>query len=227
MRLLRGLLGALLWILAGLLALVSLLLCVTIILLPLGIPLFRVSSRCSASQCDLLPPLSLIRSRKPDEGSQGHARSRRDRPSGEVQEEGWEESSQGDGSSTQVVRLTAVQRASSTSTSRPGQVARLHGPGTTSAVGEFRAVQLTARVHIHRANLGFRLDDYRAAGAGGRVCTSTPIRHVVDPSRGRAPAAAGLDVVTSGHLEERVAGGLSGYLRTIAARRPPGVLDAG
>ena len=38
MRLLRGLLGALLWILASVLGLVGVLLCVTIILLPVGIP---------------------------------------------------------------------------------------------------------------------------------------------------------------------------------------------
>ena len=42
MRLLRGLLAALLWILAGVLALVGLLLCVTLILLPLGVPAVRL-----------------------------------------------------------------------------------------------------------------------------------------------------------------------------------------
>ena len=43
MRLARGLLGTALWILAGLLGLVSILLCVTVVLLPLGIPLLKVS----------------------------------------------------------------------------------------------------------------------------------------------------------------------------------------
>jgi hypothetical protein len=38
MRLLRGLIGAVLWILAALLGLVGLVLCVTVILLPVGIP---------------------------------------------------------------------------------------------------------------------------------------------------------------------------------------------
>lgn len=45
MRMLRGLLGALLWILGTVLGLVALVLCVTIIGLPLGILLFRVARR--------------------------------------------------------------------------------------------------------------------------------------------------------------------------------------
>ena len=45
MRLLRGLLGAVLWILAALLGLVGFVLCVTVILLPLGIPLLGVARR--------------------------------------------------------------------------------------------------------------------------------------------------------------------------------------
>jgi len=56
MRLLRGLLGSLLWILAGLLGLVSLLLCVTIILLPLGIPLFRLARSMFGSAVKLMLP---------------------------------------------------------------------------------------------------------------------------------------------------------------------------
>ena len=59
MRLLRGLLGTLLWILAGLLALVSLLLCVTIILLPIGIPLFRVSKTLFGKSVRLMMPRAL------------------------------------------------------------------------------------------------------------------------------------------------------------------------
>ena len=56
MRLLRGLLGALLWILAGLLGLVSLLLCVTIILLPLGIPLLRLTKTLFVKAVRLMLP---------------------------------------------------------------------------------------------------------------------------------------------------------------------------
>ena len=56
MRLLRGLAGVLLWILAGVLGLVSLLLCVTIILLPLGIPLFRLSKALFGKSVRLMLP---------------------------------------------------------------------------------------------------------------------------------------------------------------------------
>jgi hypothetical protein len=56
MRLLRGLAGLLLWILAGVLGLVSLLLCVTIILLPLGIPLFRLARSMFGSAVRLMLP---------------------------------------------------------------------------------------------------------------------------------------------------------------------------
>ena len=45
MRILRGLLGALLWILGTVLGLVAIVLCVTVILLPLGIPLFKLARR--------------------------------------------------------------------------------------------------------------------------------------------------------------------------------------
>ena len=45
MRLLRGIGGSLLWILAGLLGLVGVLLSVTIILLPLGIPVLLISRK--------------------------------------------------------------------------------------------------------------------------------------------------------------------------------------
>ena len=56
MRLLRGLGGALLWILASLLGLVAVLLCVTIILLPVGIPLLRVARRMWTSSVRLMLP---------------------------------------------------------------------------------------------------------------------------------------------------------------------------
>lgn len=56
MRVARGLLGSLLWILAGLLGLVSLILCVTLILLPLGIPLFRLSRALFGKAVRLMMP---------------------------------------------------------------------------------------------------------------------------------------------------------------------------
>src|SRR3954467_5133341 len=59
MRILRGLLGTLLWILAGVLGLVALLLCVTIILLPLGIPLLRVAKTLFGKAGRLMMPRSV------------------------------------------------------------------------------------------------------------------------------------------------------------------------
>lgn len=59
MRLLRGLLGALLWIVAALLGLVGLVLCVTIILLPLGIPLLGVARRLLTQAVQLMLPRAL------------------------------------------------------------------------------------------------------------------------------------------------------------------------
>lgn len=56
MRLLRGLLGSLLWVVAALLGLVSLILCVTVILLPLGIPLFRLAKALFAKSVRLMLP---------------------------------------------------------------------------------------------------------------------------------------------------------------------------
>ena len=56
MRLLRGLAGALLWILASLLGLVAVLLCVTIILLPVGIPLLRLARRMWTKSVRLMLP---------------------------------------------------------------------------------------------------------------------------------------------------------------------------
>ena len=45
MRMLRALVGSLLWILSGVLGLVGVILCVTVILLPLGIPLLYLARR--------------------------------------------------------------------------------------------------------------------------------------------------------------------------------------
>ena len=60
MRLARGLLGSLLWILAGLLGLVAILLCVTVILLPLGIPLLKLSRKLFGRAVRLLMPPAVV-----------------------------------------------------------------------------------------------------------------------------------------------------------------------
>lgn len=60
MRLLRGLLGSLLWILAALLGLVGVVLCVTVILLPLGIPLVRFAGRLFSRSVQLMLPSALV-----------------------------------------------------------------------------------------------------------------------------------------------------------------------
>jgi hypothetical protein len=59
MRLLRGLLGALLWIVAALLGLVGIVLCVTVILLPAGIPLLGVARRLLTRSVQLMLPREL------------------------------------------------------------------------------------------------------------------------------------------------------------------------
>jgi hypothetical protein len=59
MRLLRGVPGAVLWILAALIGLVGLLLCVTIILLPLGIPLVKFAGRLFRLSVQLMLPRTL------------------------------------------------------------------------------------------------------------------------------------------------------------------------
>jgi hypothetical protein len=59
MRLLRGLLGALLWIVGALLGLVGFLLCVTVILLPVGIPLLGVARRLLTRAVQLMLPRAL------------------------------------------------------------------------------------------------------------------------------------------------------------------------
>lgn len=56
MRLLRGLAGALLWILALLLALVAVILCVTVILLPIGLPLLGYARRAFTLSMKLMLP---------------------------------------------------------------------------------------------------------------------------------------------------------------------------
>src|SRR4051794_7176403 len=67
MRLLRGLGGALLWIVASLVGLVAVVLCVTVILLPLGIPLLMVAKKMFGRSVGLMLPRAL--SHPIDEGS--------------------------------------------------------------------------------------------------------------------------------------------------------------
>ncbi len=59
MRFLRGLLGGLLWVVASLVGLVAVLLCVTLILLPLGIPLLRLSRQMFGMAAGLMLPRAL------------------------------------------------------------------------------------------------------------------------------------------------------------------------
>ena len=56
MRFVRGLGGVLLWLLASIVGLLGAVLCVTIILLPLGIPLLLVARRMFATSMKLLLP---------------------------------------------------------------------------------------------------------------------------------------------------------------------------
>ncbi|WP_460822773.1 hypothetical protein [Nocardioides ungokensis] len=59
MRLLRGLLGGLLWILAAVVGLVAVILCVTVILLPLGLPLLGQARRMFTTSVRLMLPPAL------------------------------------------------------------------------------------------------------------------------------------------------------------------------
>lgn len=56
MRILAALAGAVLWILAGLLGLVGVLLCVTLVLLPLGIPVLMLARRLFRFAMTLMLP---------------------------------------------------------------------------------------------------------------------------------------------------------------------------
>lgn len=59
MRLLRGLLGGLLWILAAVVGLVAVVLCVTVILLPIGLPLLAQARRMFTTSVRLMLPPAL------------------------------------------------------------------------------------------------------------------------------------------------------------------------
>ena len=56
MRILRGMAGALLWIVAAVLGLVAVVLCITVILLPVGLPLLGVSRRVFGMAVRLMLP---------------------------------------------------------------------------------------------------------------------------------------------------------------------------
>lgn len=56
MRLLRGLAGVVLWILAALLGLVAVILCITLVLLPLGLPLLGLTRRLFTRAVRLMMP---------------------------------------------------------------------------------------------------------------------------------------------------------------------------
>lgn len=60
MRLLRLLSGALLWILASVLGLVGVLLCVTLILLPVGIPVVKLAGSMLVRSVGLMLPRKLV-----------------------------------------------------------------------------------------------------------------------------------------------------------------------
>ena len=59
MRILRGLGGTVLWLLACVVGLVALILCVTVLLLPVGIPLLRVARRMFGRAARLMLPKGL------------------------------------------------------------------------------------------------------------------------------------------------------------------------
>ncbi|KUI22931.1 hypothetical protein AU193_09930 [Mycobacterium sp. GA-1285] len=60
MRLLRGLIGTLLWIVGALLGLVGILLCLTIVLLPVGVPLVAFAGRLLTRAGSLLLPRAVV-----------------------------------------------------------------------------------------------------------------------------------------------------------------------
>lgn len=73
MRLLRGLLGSVLWILTGLLGLVGVVLCATIVLLPLGLVVLRLTKQLFGYSMALFLPRAV---RHPVQESSKAARSR-------------------------------------------------------------------------------------------------------------------------------------------------------
>lgn len=79
MRLLRGLLGGLLWILAAVVGLVAVVLCVTVILLPLGLPLLAQARRMFTTSVRLMLPPALAHPVKTmDKGARKQGRKAKD-----------------------------------------------------------------------------------------------------------------------------------------------------
>jgi hypothetical protein len=76
MRVLRGLGGAGLWIVASVVGLLAVVMCVTVILLPVGIPLLMLARRMFGKSVGMLLPRALTH--PVDEGSKKMTRSRKD-----------------------------------------------------------------------------------------------------------------------------------------------------
>ena len=89
-----------------------------------------------------------------------------------------------------------------------------------------RHTSIDVDAHIHGANLGFRLDDYLAAGGWPRLHQHEDQHLVQALLAAGVPAAGGPDVTTSGRLSGRVPGGFSGYLRMIEGVEPAGASDS-
>ena len=87
-----------------------------------------------------------------------------------------------------------------------------------------RHASSTVGTHVHGANLGFRHDDYRAAGGWARLVEHEDRSLVEALVAAGAPAATGLEVITSARLVGRAPGGFSGYLRTLVS--PSNLEDA-
>jgi len=75
MRLIRGLLGALMWLGAALLGLVGVLLCATLILIPLGVPLLGYARRLFTSSVRMMLPKAVahpVKELKSEVHDEGH-----------------------------------------------------------------------------------------------------------------------------------------------------------
>jgi len=78
MNILRGLAGALLWVLAAVVGLVAVVLCVTIILLPLGLPLLNLARQLGTNGVQLMLPRAVAHPVKTaQKGSQRKAKQAR------------------------------------------------------------------------------------------------------------------------------------------------------
>ena len=81
MRVLRGLGGAVLWLLAVVVGLVAVIMCVTVILLPLGIPLLGLARRMVTNGVRLMLPRAVAHPVKTlDKGGRDRGRKVKSRP---------------------------------------------------------------------------------------------------------------------------------------------------